>query len=568
MEGQAAASSQQQTGAQAGAPGSAAPFSQQGTLSLYVGNLAPDVVEATLYEKFGSIGPISSVRICRDSMTRRSLGYAYVNFTNAEDAKRAIEQFNFEVLFERPMRVMYSQRDPSLRRSGLGNIFISNLHKDIDNRALHDTFQQFGNILSCKVSLDAKTGQSRGYGFVHFATEQEAKEAIQRLNNCVVAGQVIHVYAFKTKQERQKELELNFQNVFVKNIPPSWNTDRLNQLFGQFGTIKRSTVRTKEGTGESKEYGFVEFESHEAAKAAVEKLNGYEVEEGRNLIVMRAQKKSERIELHKRGMLNNPVPKHEGENLYVKNLDDSVTEDELRKLFEACGNVKNVKIMTDSSHRSRGFGFVSFNTQEEATKAVTELNCKFIGSKPLYVAKFQRKHDRQQQLQMQYMSIRQQQSMPAGYSMYPPYMMPMQPYSNFVRPPRPGGQPYRPAAPYRPPMQGPPMAMGRMRPPTAGGNPQAQPRGRPPMPTRRDPLTASNLAAMSERDQKQTIGERLYPLIEERHGDKAGKITGMLLEMDNSELLHLLEDQSALIAKEQEALRVLQEHAKIAAQQA
>ncbi len=83
-------------------------------------------------------------------------------------AERALDLMNFEVLKDRPMRIMWSQRDPSLRRSGVGNVFIKNLDKSIDNKQMYDTFSSFGNILSCKVAQDAE-GNSKVRSIIIFS---------------------------------------------------------------------------------------------------------------------------------------------------------------------------------------------------------------------------------------------------------------------------------------------------------------------------------------------------------------------------------------------------------------
>merc|ERR1719397_2314284 len=89
--------------------------------------------------------------------------------------------------------------------------------------------------------------------------------------------------------------------------------------------------------------------------------------------------------------------------------------------------------------------------------------------------------------------------------------------------------------------------------------PLSSPQASPPQ-GMHDNLTVKALAAAPEEQKKQMIGERLFPRIKAQQPQLAGKITGMLLEMDNGELLHLLESPPALNEKIQEALQVLHEH--------
>jgi polyadenylate-binding protein len=674
--------------------------------------LAPDVNESLLYEIFSAVGPVASIRVCRDAVTRRSLGYAYVNFHQVPDAERALDTMNFSMIKGKPCRIMWSQRDPSLRRSNVGNIFVKNLHESIDNKQLYDTFSLFGNILSCKVVTDPATGASKGYGYVHYETAEAATAAIEKLDGMLIDGQEVQVGHFMRRNDRP---DVNsWTNCYVKNIPYEWDDARLFEEFSKFGEVLSAAVAkgTRKKSGpvappkkpsadaendknkfdasapptadeENKEdskdpvekvedepqptptedghiegvgnqtlgYGFVNYAEHEGAEAAVEALNGKEfktVLDGEEITqpmyVGRAQKKAER-ERELRAKFEaekmDRISKFQGVNLYVKNLDDSVTDDVLRDEFSPMGTITSARVMKDvKDGRSRGFGFVCFSTPEEATRAVNEMNGKLIANKPIFVALAQRREVRRAQLEAQHAGrmaggpgvgqpgmMRAPMGGPMGYPGMPMYLQrgpagpagAMQPAYPMMPQMMAGGRGAPPGAQRGPggmypmmgqppggrgyPMpygvmpgragRGPPSAMpgrggrgGRGGPLGPGGqqpikfsqqarnaggpgmppNQPGMPPGPPPPPPSMQPpphegaLTAAALASASPEMQKNMIGERLYPLIHQSQPELAGKITGMLLEMDNSELLHLLESPEALNAKIAEALQVLEAH--------
>lgn len=84
------------------------------------------------------------------------------------------------------MRIMWSQRDPFRRKTGIGNIFVKNLDHSITSAELQDMFCKFGTILSCKVVEE--NGKSKGFGFVQFGSEDFAIAAIGALHNTMIKG--------------------------------------------------------------------------------------------------------------------------------------------------------------------------------------------------------------------------------------------------------------------------------------------------------------------------------------------------------------------------------------------
>lgn len=465
-------------------PSSTAPHPQS-SASLYVGELDPSVTEAMLFELFSQIGSVASIRVCRDAVTRRSLGYAYVNYNSTQDGEKALEELNYTLIKGRPCRIMWSQRDPALRKTGQGNVFIKNLDVAIDNKALHDTFAAFGNILSCKVAQD-EHGNSKGYGFVHYETDEAAAQAIKHVNGMLLNEKKVYVGYHIPKKDRQskfEEMKANYTNVYVKNINHEVTEEEFREFFSKYGEITSSSL-ARDSEGKPRGFGFVNYMTHASAAKAVEELNGKEWR-GMELYVGRAQKKHEREEELRKSYEAarlEKANKYQGVNLYIKNLSDDVDDDKLRQMFADFGPITSAKVMRDTAPeppaatadenkegkdkenkkegekegekkaegeagekkpekkperklgKSKGFGFVCFSNPDDATKAVAEMNQRMVDGKPLYVALAQRKEVRKSQLEASIQArnqLRMQQAaaqagLPQQYMQPPVYYAPGQ----------------------------------------------------------------------------------------------------------------------------------------------
>ncbi|WVZ18295.1 hypothetical protein V8G54_005617 [Vigna mungo] len=552
--------------------------------ALYVGDLDETIDETQLFNLFNDVAKVVSVRICRDYATRKSLGYAYVNHTTRDNglvirvlglirliafalggigwlsfcscidrlmvsvvsmsiltfianinyhaAEQAIQELNFIPVNGKTIRVTYANRDSSVRKSGKANLYVKNLAPSVHHRALCNHFSSFGNILSCMVATDA-SGQSKGYGFVQFESEASAKEAIEKLNGSELNGKKIYVCPFVSKQDLNVSSDANFTNVYVKNLSNTITDAELQNIFGEYGDIT-SAVVMRYGDGRSKGFGFVNFANADNAARARDGLDG-QTFHGKTWCVRRAQTKTERerelTELYdqNRGIFS----PRQGKNLYIKNLDDSIDDNRLKEVFSEFGVITSAKVTKYANGISKGAGFVAYSNREAANRAIESMNGRLVAGKPLYVALAQKREERRAMLEEE-----------LDYHLQ---NLPL--LERATGPPFPILMPQR----HRPPGLGQPLVSHQQMIPR--GNFYQGPR-RPNLQNRMIPL-ASAVASVPPAEQRIVLGEILFPLVQRLVHNAAPKVTGMLLEMDQAEVIHMIQSADALEEKVAAAMVVL-----------
>ncbi|GAA6087570.1 polyadenylate-binding protein 1-like [Tachysurus ichikawai] len=157
--------------------------------------------------------------------------------------------------------------------------------------------------------------------------------------------------------------------LFVRGLDSNVDEYPLYKKFLRFGNISRAKVV------ESKGYGYVQFESQEAAASAIKRLNGMLLNDQYVTIEYFKDRDERKPEVR---------PQHQANNLFIKNLDCAIDDECLRTVFGQFGTVMNAKVMMENG-LSKGFGFVSYTSSQDATTAKKALNGRIWGRKQVYV---------------------------------------------------------------------------------------------------------------------------------------------------------------------------------------
>uniref|UniRef100_A0A453KJL8 Small ribosomal subunit protein cS22 n=1 Tax=Aegilops tauschii subsp. strangulata TaxID=200361 RepID=A0A453KJL8_AEGTS len=166
--------------------------------------------------------------------------------------------------------------------------------------------------------------------------------------------------------------ELATRKLYVGNIPRTVTNDELSAMFAAHGTVVRAEVMYDKYSGRSRRFGFVTMSTAEEVAAAIESLNDTEVG-GRKIKVNVTESFLPNIDTS--APESEPSFVDSQYKVYVGNLAKKVTTEVLKNFFSEKGEVLSATVSRiPGTPKSKGYGFVTFSSEEEVEAAVSTFN--------------------------------------------------------------------------------------------------------------------------------------------------------------------------------------------------
>ncbi|KAI1705207.1 RNA recognition motif domain-containing protein [Ditylenchus destructor] len=218
---------------------------------------------------------------------------------------------------------------------------VAGLSKDTTEAWLCACFSKQWDVTNCVIARHKQTGASRQFGFVELATVEQAKDALE-FDHCIDRKQVT------VKMSGNKELDDKYK-IFVGGLLKETSGETLHEYFSQFGDIFECHIVRSEDNS-SRGFGYVTYKSQESLDRA---LNYHPHSIDSQILTVR-----------------HTPPRRRELTLYIGNLSPRTTYESLRDHFSKYGQLTQCNVKTDpKTEQSRGFGYVTFGSQEEFERA-------------------------------------------------------------------------------------------------------------------------------------------------------------------------------------------------------
>ncbi|KAI4304825.1 hypothetical protein MLD38_040290 [Melastoma candidum] len=271
-------------------------------------------------------------------------------------------------------------------------LWIGDLQYWVDESYLYSCFSQTGELVSVKIIRNKITGQPEGYGFVEFVSHSAAERVLQTYNGTQMPGTEFTFrlnWASFGMGERRGEAGPE-HSIFVGDLAPDVTDYMLQETFkNHYSSVRGAKVVTDPSTGRSKGYGFVKFSDENERNRAMNEMNGAYCSTRPMRISAATPKKTSMMPQQYAAVKSvYPVAAYaappaqvlpvandaNNTTIFVGNLDQNVTEDELRQIFSQFGEISNVKIPV-----GKGCGFVEFRARASSEEAIQRMQGVTIG---------------------------------------------------------------------------------------------------------------------------------------------------------------------------------------------
>jgi RNA-binding protein 39 len=153
-------------------------------------------------EFFSKAGKVKEAKLVMDKKTNRSKGVAYVEYYNEASVNKAVV-LTGQKLLGLPVIVQRSEAEKNLlaadqntvitkkTESVYNRLYIGSLHYNLTEDDLRLVFEPFGEVDYVGIQRDSETGRSKGYGFIQYKRNRDAKVALEKMNGFELAGRPV-----------------------------------------------------------------------------------------------------------------------------------------------------------------------------------------------------------------------------------------------------------------------------------------------------------------------------------------------------------------------------------------